>query len=155
MKKMLPLLALAFCFSCASHNQTDPTLSPTADIAMPADQLLGVAKKVVTSPPYSLAIEEENKGRLVTSFQNFQGDWHIVRYWPQRTRYTVSIARDFDHPADHSRLDVTIETQEQVAGAMVNGQPKWSHDPDNDHPERAAHLAQAIRNAAANAMTSK
>src|SRR3989442_937263 len=111
----------ALCFSCNSHRQSELPQPTSADIAMPAKDLLIVAKKVIASPPYSLTIEEENKGRLVTGYQNFHGDWHIVRYWPQRTRYIVTAAPDFDHPTDHSRLDVAAETQEQVAGAMVDG----------------------------------
>jgi len=145
---LLTLFLSAVSLSCISRQSDTP--QPTyADVAMPAKDLLAVAKTVVTSPPYNLKVEEENKGRFTTSYQDFQGDWHIVRYWPQRTRYTVTVAPDFDRPNDHSRVDVSVETVEQAAGATVNGQPKWTHDPESSHPERAAALAAAIRNAAA------
>jgi len=142
-----PTILIAALCSCASHENTGPQIT-TADVHRPADQAIAVARQVITSPPFNLQIVDENRGRLVTNYKEFQGDWHLVRYWPQRSKYIVTVARDLDEPDRRTRIDVATETQQQVAGAMVDGKPKWTTDPDmNPHPERAADLLAAIRNA--------
>ena len=153
MKKMLALGLTLLSLAC--NNSRAPQVAPqdlSTSIKIPPKQLIEIAQKVIAAPPYALSVEESERGKLVTGYQSFQGDYHIVRYWPQRTRYIVKIAPDFDDPNDRSHLEVAEETEQQVAGATVNGQPKWTRDADMEHPERAAALGRAIREAAMESM---
>src|ERR1043165_4632898 len=127
MKRLIAVALVVISLGCnsksASSKVSPQDLSQTLKIA-PKD-LIEVARKVIASPPYSLSFEEESRGKLVTGYQNFQGEFHVVRYWPQRTRYIVKISPDFDEPTTRSLLEVSEETQQQVAGAMEDGKVKW------------------------------
>src|SRR5215211_1041412 len=93
---------------CASHWPTVDTkiAGAQAEIPLPPKQLLETAKRVVTSPPMSLKVEEEGKGSFLTSGQRFPGEWHVARRWQELTRYRVTVIPDFDNPSTHSRVEV-------------------------------------------------
>jgi hypothetical protein len=106
---------------------------------VPPKQLLQTVKQVVSSPPLSLGIEQENKGALVTGWQQFPGDWHIARRWQERTRYRIGIIPDFDEPTAKSRIEVREETEQRA----TTGQ-KWEASSDLARPQRSAELLKKI-----------
>lgn len=106
-------------------------------------QLLAVARRVVTSAPYSLPVESEQKGVLTTGWKEYQGAFHIVRYWQERTRFQVVVSPDFDDPTGKASLRVTQETE-----TRASDQGHWFALLDEDRSDRATELAKAIQQAA-------
>lgn len=104
-----------------------------------AKQLLEVAKKVVSGAPYSLPVEAQAKGTITTGWKEYQGAFHIVRYWQERTRYQVAAYPDFDDPTGKSSLRVVQETQ-----TRATDQGHWVALLDEDRSDRAADLAKSI-----------
>jgi hypothetical protein len=106
---------------------------------LPAKQLLEVAKRVVSSAPYSLPVESEAKGVVTTGWKEYRGAFHIARYWQERTRYQVAVYPEFEDPTGKSSLRVVQETQ-----TRASSQGHWVQLLDEDRSDRAADLAKAI-----------
>ena len=67
--------------------------------AILAPQLAKEVKQIVSAPPISLPVEDQGDGSLLTGWQEpFRGDFHVIRYWHERTRYHISIVPDFADP---------------------------------------------------------
>jgi hypothetical protein len=107
--------------------------------------MLGEVKRIVQSPPISLAVQDEQDGMFVTGWQPFQGDLHIVRHWHERTRYHITIVPDFNQPEKRSRIQVVDETQQRPEESGLNEKAQqWSPAPDLHRSERASALLQQI-----------
>lgn len=120
------------------------------DTNLPPKELLAVAQKVISSPPYSMSVENQAKGILTTGWKEYRGGFHIVRYWQERTRYQVAVYPDFDDPTGKSSLRVVQETQ-----TRASDQGHWFGLLDEDRSDRAADLAKAIVQAAGQAAPAK
>src|SRR5437867_583915 len=96
--KLLLSASLLIPAGCAAHYPAtgDRLQGATAEFAAPPKQLLQTVKQVIASPPMSLGVENENKGVIVTTWQDFPGDWHVARRWQEHTRYRIAIMPDFD-----------------------------------------------------------
>ncbi|HZZ43882.1 MAG TPA: hypothetical protein VFE58_13175 [Tepidisphaeraceae bacterium] len=129
--------------NAARMNITDNPNFHRYDVALPPHELLAVAQRVLSSPPYSIAVTSTNKGTLTTDWKPYQGAYHIVRYWQERTRFQVAIYPDFDDPTGHSSLRVTQETQ-----TRASDQGTWVTLLDEDRSDRAADLALTIQKSA-------
>jgi len=114
--------------------------------AVPAQQLVQEVRQIVSSPPVSLPVEDRGNGSLLTGWQEpFQGDFHIVRYWHERTRYQISVVPDFADPAHRSRLQITDESEQRPDESGPNADAKAWHPAPNAHrPERAEALLKQI-----------
>ena len=108
-------------------------------MAAPPKQLLQDVKRVVTSPPLSLGAELEDRGTLLSGWKRFRGDWHIGRYWQERTRYRIEVIPDWDDPTARARLRVTAETEQRAA----EGQ-HWDREARVARPERAREVLRRI-----------
>src|SRR6202041_1254092 len=82
--------------------------------SIPARELVIDVQKIVSGPPISLTAENQGNGSLLTGWQEpFHGDFHIVRYWHERTRYHITAVPDFSDPAHRSRLQITDESEQR------------------------------------------
>ena len=83
---------------------------------------------------------------MLTDWQEpFRGDFHIVRYWHERTRYRISVAPDFSDPAHRSRLQISDETQQRPDESGINAEARTWHDaPNTRRPERSEALLKQI-----------
>jgi hypothetical protein len=143
---MLLILVSTICFvaGCAPTAAAEAAASrepplASADVAMPPKELVDAVSRVVTEPPLSLGVEGRNKGTVVTGWKRYRGDWHIGRYWQERTRYRIEVAPDWDEPLARSRLTVTAETEQRAA----EGQ-RWDREPRLPRAGRAAGTLSAI-----------
>ena len=104
----------------------------SAVVAMPPKELVEAVKRIVSSPPLSLGVVEQDKGVVVTGWKRYRGDWHIGRYWQERTRYRIEVSPDWDEPTSRSRLSVIAETEQRAA----EGQ-RWDREVRVARPGRA------------------
>lgn len=134
------------CAGCSSSRPSTTSLVQSPVYAIPAQQLVGEVQKVVGAPPISLAVENQGNGALLTGWQEpFQGDFHIVRYWHERTRYHITVVPDFADPAHRSRLQVTDESEQRPDEGGINAEAqKWHPAPGTHRPERSETLLHLI-----------
>jgi hypothetical protein len=134
----LILLAIFVSAGCVSHNVQPASLvqSPPFDFA--PKQLAQDVRQIVSAPPISLSFADEQPGQIVTGWQPFRGDFHIARYWHERTRYHISVIPDFNDPSKRSRIQVVDETQQRPDESGLNEEAKkWSPAPDLHRPDRS------------------
>lgn len=106
---------------------------------MPPKELIEAVKQAVRAPALSLGVEQQNKGTVITGWKRQRGDWHIGRYWQERTRYRVEVSPDWDEPMARSRLLVIAETQQRAAERQ-----RWDREARVARPRRAAAALKAI-----------
>jgi hypothetical protein len=138
---------LLLLVGCTSHSTATQSLVQSPVYAVPAKQLVGEVQRIVESPPVSLAVEDKGDGTLLTGWQEpFRGDFHIARFWHERTRYHITIAPDFNDPVNRSRIQITDETEERPdeSGPNVDAHT-WHPAPRNHRPERAEALLHQIQ----------
>lgn len=126
-----------------SHGQGGVVQSPPFDI--PAKQMAEDVRRIVGQPPISLPTEDEQDGTIVTGWQPFRGEFHIARYWYERTRYHITVVPDFNEPSKRSRIQVVDETQQRPDESGPNEQAKqWSAAPELHRPDRSQTLLRQI-----------
>jgi hypothetical protein len=135
--------------ACSSSHPSGSSLVQSPVYAITAKDLVGEVHKVVSSPPINLAVEDQGNGVLLTGWQApFQGDWHVARYWHERTRYHITVVPDFADPAHRSRLQITDESEQRPDEAGINQESKQWHPAPNSHrPERSEALLHQIESA--------
>jgi hypothetical protein len=140
------VLALAFA-GCSSTHNTAPTIIQSPVYAMPAPDMVKEVKQIVSSPPISLSVEDKGDGSLLTGWQEpFRGDFHIARYWHERTRYLINVVPDFSDPSHRSRLQITDESEQRPDEGGPNQDARtWHPAPNNRRPERAEALLRQIQ----------
>ena len=144
---MLILLALAplplsgGCAPSPAAQAAESRQSPlaVAEVDVPPKELVEAVKRAVSSPPLSLGVESQEKGTVVTGWKRHRGDWHIGRYWQERTRYRIEVAPDWDAPEARSRLSVLAETEQRAA----EGQ-RWDREARVPRPQRARETLRVI-----------
>ena len=139
------LLCILLSAGCTSSHQTASLVQSTV-YAIPAQQLVVEVLKIVSSPPISLSVEDKGNGTLLTGWQEpFRGDFHIARYWHERTRYHITVVPDFGDPAHRSRLQISDESEERSDEGGINVEAKkWHPAPNNHRPERSEALLKQI-----------
>jgi hypothetical protein len=143
---VIALMTLAGAIGCSSDNTRsfDQPAGPAlqmVEINKPPKELVKIARDVVTSAPYSLGVESEQKGQIVTGWREYQGEWHIGRHWVERSRYRIIVLPDFDEPTARSHVQVLAETQESIPVEPR----KWHDNPALVRPQRAKELLSAIQ----------
>jgi hypothetical protein len=139
------LLGTLIAPGCTSSHPT-ASLVQSPVYSVPAQQLVTDVQKIISSPPISLPVEDKGNGTLLTGWQEpFRGDFHIVRYWHERTRYRITAVPDFTDPAHRSRLQITDETEERPdEGGLNEETKKWHPAPNTHRPERSEALLKQI-----------
>lgn len=145
-----PLLVLLLCLlqvGCITHDRPPASVQQSPAYDMPPKAMFDAVRKIVSSPPISLPIEEQEPGTLLTGWQPFRGEFHIARYWYERTRYHISVLPDFNDPAHRSHIQISDETQERAEESGFNPKAEqWTPTPDLHRPQRSAALLQQIEN---------
>lgn len=129
---------------CTSQHPASTNVQ-SHDYMIPPQQLAREVSRVVSSPPLSLPVESTTDGTIVTGWQQpFQGDWHIFRYWHERTRYHITVVPDFNDPTHRSHIQVVDETEQRPDESGPNVEARtWHPAPEIHRPQRAqAVLAQ-------------
>ncbi|HXE53115.1 MAG TPA: hypothetical protein VN541_08875 [Tepidisphaeraceae bacterium] len=131
---------------CAPEQPTAATNIQSAAFDAPPQKLLKEVERIVGSPPIALPAQDEGNGALLTGWQEgFRGQFHIVRYWHERTRYHITIVPDFSDPAHHSRIQVTDETEQRPDDSGPNVEAKtWHPAPGIHRPDRSTELLHRI-----------
>jgi hypothetical protein len=144
---VLALAGLALLSGCSSTHDTPPTLIQSPVYSIPAPELARDVKQIVEAPPISLPAEDKGDGSFLTGWQEpFRGDFHVVRYWHERTRYHISVVPDFADPSHRSRLQITDESEQRPDEGGPNVEAKtWHPAPNNRRPERAEDLLHQIQ----------
>ena len=144
-----PTTLLCLVLSGCGHQQpAAPTLVQSPVYATPAADLLKRVQSAIAARPISLQSQDLGNGVLLTDWQEgLQGDFHIVRYWHERTRYRVTVVPDFTDPAHRSRLQISDESQQRSDESGPNLDAKTWHDaPNIRRPERDEALLKQIEN---------
>jgi hypothetical protein len=149
---ILSLFVVVAACGCAQHYApTDPKLNaPTATFDVPPKQMVQKIKQVVTAPPLSLGVEQEDKGTILTTPQRFPGEFHVARRWQEQTRYRITVSPDFDEPTKRCTVQVREFTEQRAAEGM-----KWESSESLPRPQRAADLLEQIRKAVAGGATTQ
>ena len=111
-----------------------------AEFDVPPKELLSRLKQALSEPPTNIGVTEENKGSILTGYQNFPGEFRIARRWQERTRYRIRIIPDFDQPTQRAQLVVTENTEQRAAEGM-----KWESTDVLPRPERAGEFLRQIQ----------
>jgi hypothetical protein len=110
-----------------------------ADVNQPPKELVQTLQHVIAAPPISLDVEQPDARTVLTGWKRYRGDFHIGRYWQDRTRYRIEVSPDWDEPLARSRLAVTAETEQRAA----EGQ-RWDREPRVPRPQRARDMLKTI-----------
>jgi len=111
----------------------------SADVALAPKDLLESVKRVVSEPPLSLNIDQQDRGTLVTGWKRYDGEWHILHHWQERTRFRIDVSPDFSEPTSRSRLSVVAETEQRA-----NEGQRWDREPRVPRPARAESVLKSI-----------
>jgi len=134
------IYAALFAGGCASDNsETGREMYPSAQVNRPPKQAVEDIRRIVEAPPLSLAVTDVHDGTLVTGYQPFRGELHIVRYWEERTRYRITVTPDWNDPAGKSHIQVFDETDQRAEERQ-----KWYPSPELHRPRRAAAVLKDI-----------
>lgn len=139
--------ALLLIAGCIEHNRPSAAVEQSPAYDMPPQKMFEAVRHIVSSPPVSLPVHDEQPGTLITGWQPFRGEFHIARYWYERTRYHISVVPDFNDPAHRSHIQITDETQQRAEETGFNASAeRWTPAPDLHRPDRSAALLQEIEN---------
>jgi len=140
------LSAVLLITGCVSQHLAAAGRVESPNYTVPPQQLAADVKRIVSSPPIALAVTDQGNGVLVTDWQQpFRGDWHILRFWHERTRYHITIVPDFGDPAHRSRVQIADETEQRPDESGPNEAAKiWHPAPDIHRPERSEALLHQI-----------
>lgn len=141
------LFLLFGSIDCISRDRSPAAVEQSPAYDMPAKRMFDAVRQIVSAPPISLPVREEQPGTLLTGWQPFRGEFHIARYWYERTRYRISVVPDFNDPGRRSHVQVTDETEQRAEeGGFNPSAERWTPAPDLHRPARSAALIQQIEN---------
>jgi hypothetical protein len=111
-----------------------------AEFDVPPKELVSRIKQALSEPPLDIGVAEENKGSLLTGYQQFPGAFRVARRWQERTRYRIRVIPDFDQPTQRAQVVITENTEQRAGEGM-----KWESTDVLPRPERAADLLKQLR----------
>jgi hypothetical protein len=111
----------------------------SGDVAMPPKELLEAVRRVVAEPPLSLSVEQQERGTILTGWKRYEGEFHILHHWQERTRFRIDVSPDFDEPTARSRLSVVAETEQRA-----NEGQRWDREPRVPRPARAESVLKTL-----------
>ncbi|MEA2710127.1 MAG: hypothetical protein QOF78_2728 [Phycisphaerales bacterium] len=142
MIRIVPAFALlALMVGCSSSFRAADTRmqGAEAEFNVPPKELVARVKQALSEPPLNIGVAEENKGSILTGYQQFPGEFHVARRWQERTRYRIRIVPDFDRPTERAQLVITENTEQRPAEGM-----KWESIDVLPRPERATELLRQL-----------
>ena len=136
MVRWMMVAMVALSCGCASSKQAEPRMPiASSPYKVPPKEMVSLVKETIAAPPFSLSVQEERDGVILTGYPRFPGNWNIGRRWQERTQYRISVIPDFSDPAGAARLDVREFTEQRAAEGM-----KWEDTGEIRRPERAKDL---------------
>jgi hypothetical protein len=139
------LLALPLLGCSGDPSRPASQITPKADqfqmdyYDIAPKEMVATIKRTLAAAPFEVPVEREEKGVLITGWKEYPGEMHIVRRWPERTRFRIIVIPDWDSPTTRCRLIATQETQARQPGS------KWASDPEYDRPQRADEFLTQLR----------
>jgi hypothetical protein len=127
---------------CASTYPTADTRmqGAEAEFDVSPKELVARIKQALSEPPLDFGVAEENKGSLLTGYQQFPGEFRVARRWQERTRYRIRVIPDFDQPTQRAQVVITENTEQRAAEGM-----KWESSDVLPRPQRAIDLLAQLR----------
>lgn len=117
---------------------------PAARLNLSPAQAVKAIEQAIVQPPLSLTIDSDKDGVIVTGWKEYEGALHIVRRWPERTRFYIVVNPDFNDPGHLSRAVVYDQTQEKAEERQG-----WVDNSRLYRRERADEVLHAIEQAVA------
>jgi hypothetical protein len=138
---LVALIALALA-GCASTYPTADTKMQGAEgeFDVPPRELVSRIKQALNEPPLEIGVTEEDKGSILTGYQQFPGTFRVARRWQERTRYRIRVIPDFDQPTQRAQVVITENTEQRAGEGM-----KWESSDVLPRPQRAADLLTQLR----------
>ena len=108
------------CAGCGTYQATNEIPGapldrvPAATFNIPPAQAVKAIQESIVNPPLSLTLDSAQDGVIVTGWKEYEGVLHIVRRWPERTRYFIVVNPDFNDPGHMCRVLVYDHTQEKA-----------------------------------------
>ncbi len=87
---------------------------PAATLNIAPAKAVAAIQQAIVQPPLSLTVDSAQDGVVVTGWKEYEGTIHIVRRWPERTRYYIVVNPDFNDPGHRCRVLVYDQTQEKA-----------------------------------------
>ncbi|HEY2587573.1 MAG TPA: hypothetical protein VGI81_17640 [Tepidisphaeraceae bacterium] len=147
-RSVVLLISGLLAVGCVTQTRPTDSLVQSPAYDLPPKQMAEAMQKIVAAPPISLPIQEVEPGVFLTGWQEpFRGEFHIVRYWHERTRYRITITPDFNDPAHRSHIQIADQTEQRPDESGPNEKAKqWTPAPDIHRPDRSSALLQQIEN---------
>jgi hypothetical protein len=139
---LLGLLAVGGCMSESAPDTKTPTNfsvtdAPSYDFALSPAELTEKVKQMLATMGIEIASQQGSV--LITAYKDYPGSFHIVRRWPEHTRYRITIFPDSYEPTRRSHLEITSQTQ-----TRATSQEPWHSWAEYQRPQRAAALAKML-----------
>jgi hypothetical protein len=137
---VLSSLVLLLSTACQGDHSATSGRPQSLDVNAPPKQVVEQLKQALAQPPINLPAESVKDGTIVTGWERHRGDFHVARYWQERTRYTIQVVPDWNNPTGVSRLQISQETQQRA----TNGQ-EWQPAPGLDRGGRSQDVLEKLQ----------
>jgi len=138
---LLALLVVLPAGCSSTYPNSDTRMEgASGDFDIPPKQLVARIKQTLSEPPLNIGVTEENKGSLLTGYQQFPGQFRVARRWQERTRYRIRVSPDFDQPTQRAQVVITENTEQRAGEGM-----KWEAVDSLPRPERAKELLRQLQ----------
>ncbi len=132
------LVVLGLC-SCATQMATTH-LAPARVYDVAPKDMVALVKQAIAAEPLKLGITKDEGSVITTTWrEGYQGNFHITRYWQERTQFRISIIPDWQNPQTLCRVEVSEDTQERS-----NPRGEWRPNIDTYRPERCDEVVAQI-----------
>ena len=102
--------------------------------------MVELAKQAIAAEPLKLGVAKDEGSVITTTWQEgYQGNYHITRYWQERTQFRISIIPDWQNLQSQCRVEVTENTQERS-----NPRGEWRQNLGTARPERGEEVLAQI-----------
>lgn len=102
--------------------------------------MVPLVKQAIAAEPLKLGIAKDEGSVITTTWrEGYQGNYHITRYWQERTQFRISIIPDWQNPQSQCRIEVSESTEERS-----NRRGDWRPNIDIYRPERCEEVLAQI-----------
>lgn len=107
---------------------------------IPAKQMVQLVVDTLSADPLNVKTTIDPNGVIRTDWkEGYQGEYHIARYWQERSRFIATVVPDWQDPVGACRVDVVDDTE-----ARSNPRAAWGEKTGLRRPERCKALIDAI-----------
>lgn len=127
---VMAVVLLGLC-SCATQGPTTHMAPGRIYNIAPKDMVVMV-KQAIAAEPLKLSVAQDQGSALTTTWrEGYRGNFHITRYWQERTQFRINIIPDWQNPQTQCRIEVTESTEERS-----NPRGDWRPNGTTFYPER-------------------